>query len=315
MDLRLAFLGTPRFAVPTLERLAEAGFDILGVWTQPDRPRGRGLEAAPSPVKETAARLNLPVHQPEKIRRPEVVESLRELRPEVMVVVGYGQIIPQSIIDISRLGIVNVHASLLPKYRGAAPVQWAIAGGETRTGVTIMRIDAGLDTGDILTMEETEIGEQETAVELAGRLAQTGADLLVRALRGLAAGEITPRPQDHAQASYAPLLKKADGLIDWRRTAFEIHNRLRGFQPWPGAFTTFRGQSLHIWRALPASGAAPGEPGGLTASHDGLRVTCGLETALDLLEVQVEGRKRVSAEAFVNGYRPKEAEKLGESAA
>src|SRR5690242_5869378 len=224
--MRLVFLGTPAFAVPTLEHIVAAGHQVPAVVTQPDRPRGRGRHPAPPPVKEAAERLGLAVYQPERVRRPEAVEHLRGLSPEAMVVVGYGQIIPQAVIDIPPLGILNVHASLLPKYRGAGPVQWAIINGETRTGVTIMRIDAGLDTGDMLLKAETEIGPEENAVELAQRLSIMGADLLVAALEGLAAGRIVPEKQDHSQATSAPLLKKEDGLIDWNQPAARIHDRI-----------------------------------------------------------------------------------------
>jgi methionyl-tRNA formyltransferase len=212
----LIFLGTPSFAVPTLEAVVAAGHRVLAVYTQPDRPKGRGGQVATSPVKETALRLSLPVYQPERVRRPEIVEQLRAMHAEVMVIVGYGQIIPQSIIDIPPVGIIIVQASLLPKYRGAAPIQWAIANGESRTGVTTMRIDAGLDTGDMLLKWETGIGPAENAVELSRRLARAGADLLVETLAGLTAGTIVPQKQDHSQASLAPILKKEDGSIDWK---------------------------------------------------------------------------------------------------
>lgn len=297
--MRVIFLGTPSFAVPALESLVAAGHEVVCVVTQPDRPSGRGQQLTASPVKEAALRLGLPVYQPERIRRPEAVAAVADLKPDVMVVVGYGQIIPQSVIDIPPHGIINVHASLLPKYRGAGPVQWAIANGETRTGVTTMRIDAGLDTGDMLLKAETEIGPEETAVELGARLATMGAALLVETLERI--GAIAPEKQDPAQATYAPLLKKEDGLIGWRQPAQSIHNRVRGFQPWPGAFTNFRGQQLHIWK----SRVAEGEPGGLKAGRllrHPLRVVCG-EGALELIEVQLEGRKRISAEAFANGQR------------
>src|SRR5271156_6202420 len=207
----LIFLGTPAFAVPTLERIVAAGHRVLAVFTQPDRPKGRGGQLNASPVKEAALRLGLPVYQPERIRRPEVVEQLRRMRPDAMVVVGYGQIIPQAIIDIPPRGIINVHASLLPQYRGAAPIQWAIANGETRTGVTTMRIDAGLDTGDMLLKWETEIGAEENALELSPRLASAGADLLVETLAGLEAGTLPAEKQDNEQATLAPDLKKAEG--------------------------------------------------------------------------------------------------------
>src|SRR4051812_27578517 len=255
--MRLVFLGTPAFAVPTLERIVEAGHEVVMVVTQPDRPRGRGGKSAAPPVKEAALRLGLPVYQPERVRRPEAVERLRQRAVDAMVVVGYGQIIPQVVIDLAPVGIINVHASLLPKYRGAAPIQWAIVNGETRTGVTTMRIDAGLDTGDMLLKAETEIDPEETAVELGKRLAVLGADLLVQTLSGLAACSIVPEKQDNAQATYAPLIKKEDGRLDWSQSALAIHNRVRGLQPWPGAFTTFRGQPLHIWRSRVAPGAGP----------------------------------------------------------
>jgi methionyl-tRNA formyltransferase len=310
--MRLVFLGTPAFAVPSLERLVAAGHDVVLVVTQPDRPLGRGLREAMSPVKQAALRLGLPVAQPERVRRPDSVEMLRSLAPDVMVVVGYGQIVPQSVIDIPPLGIVNVHSSLLPKYRGAAPAQWAIANGETRTGVTTMRIDAGLDTGDILLARETKIGPQETAVELNARLALIGADLLMETLNGLHGGTIAPRRQDSAQATLAPLLKKEDGLIDWGLPATSIHNRLRGFQPWPGAYTTFRGQTLHIWQARTVPDAEPRPLGsGSFLRLKPLTVACA-SGALELLEVQLEGRRRMSAADFANGHRLTELDILGE---
>ncbi len=310
--MKTVFLGTPGFAVPTLERMVADGHEVTAVFTQPDRPKGRGQIPAPPPVKEAALRLGLPVFQPERIRRPEVVEQLGEFKAEVMVVVGYGQIIPQSIIDLPPHGIINVHASLLPRYRGAAPIQWAIANGETVTGVTTMRIDAGLDTGDILLMRETEIGPEETAPELASRLAVMGADLLSETLRALEAGTLNPQPQDHSQATYAPILKREDGLIDWSRPAQEIFNRCRGFLPWPGIYTYFRGQLLHIWKARPAQEKALGEPGALRAAKRRLLAACGGDTVLELLEVQIEGRKRMSAADFLNGHRVAENERLGE---
>src|SRR5579864_7451284 len=237
--MRLVFLGTPAFAVPTLEALA-ARHDVVSVVTQPDRPKGRGQELSASPVKQTAQRLGLPVYQPERIRRPEAQAHIVSLSPEIMVVVGYGQIIPQSVIDIAPRGIVNVHASLLPKYRGAAPIQWAIVNGETHTGVTTMQINAGLDTGDILLARETEIGPEETAVELGERLSVMGAELLIETLDGLSHNVIRPRKQDDSLSSLAPILKKEDGEIDWKQPAAAIHNRVRGLVPWPGAQTRFR---------------------------------------------------------------------------
>jgi len=306
--MRLIFMGTPAFAVPTLERIMDAGHEVLAVVTQPDRPRGRGQNAAPPPVKESAGRLGLPVYQPERVRRPETVEYLRALGAQAMVVVGYGQIIPQAVIDLAPLGIINVHASLLPKYRGAGPIQWAIVNGETRTGVTTMRIDAGLDTGDMLLKAETEIGPEENAIELGSRLATVGADLLVRTLEGLQRGTVVPRKQDPAEATYAPLLKKEDGAIGWSQPAQSIHNRVRGLQPWPGAYTRFRGHALHIWRSrVHESSGVPGRFAGRKPPVVG----CGIGS-LELLEVQLEGRKRMPAADFFHGQRLNENDSLGE---
>jgi len=313
--MELVFLGTPSFAVPTLERVVETGHRVLAVFTQPDRPKGRGGQLAQSPVKQAAVRLGLAVDQPERVRRPEVVEQLGRWKPDAMVVVGYGQIIPQSIIDIPRLGIINVHASLLPKYRGAAPIQWAIANGETRTGVTTMRIDAGLDTGDMLLKWETEIGPEENALTLGERLAAAGADLLVKTLAGLETGAIVPEPQDNALASQAPILRKEDGVIDWHMPAQVIFNRSRGFLPWPGTYTSFRGQLFHVWKArvTERTSASRRDCGILETENRRLFAFCGAGTVLELLEVQMEGRKRMAAEAFVNGQRLEENETLGAS--
>jgi methionyl-tRNA formyltransferase len=295
--MKLIFLGTPAFAVPTLERTVAAGHHVIAVFTQPDRPKGRGQKNAMPPVKEAAVRLGLPVRQPERIRRPEVVEELRAMAPEAMVVVGYGQIIPQTILDIPPHGIFNVHASLLPKYRGAAPLQWAIARGETRTGVTTMRINAGLDTGDMLLKWDTEIGREETAVDLGGRLAVAGAELLEETLERLAG--ITPEPQDDAHASYAPILKKEDGHVDWSMPAPEILNRIRGFTPWPGCYGFLNGARLHVWKARPAEVAL--SPGALRAEHRRLYAGCG-GGSIEFLEVQLEGKKRMDAASFLNGF-------------
>jgi methionyl-tRNA formyltransferase len=313
--VRLAFLGTPQFAVPSLESLVAAGHEVVAVYTQPDRPKGRGQEMTHSPVKQAALRLGIPVRQPERVRRPEVVEELARLETRAMVVVGYGQIIPQAIIDLPRLGIINVHASLLPAYRGAAPIQWSVANGETRTGVTTMRIDAGLDTGDILLKAETEIGREESALELSARLAVMGAKLLVKTLSGLEDGSIVPVPQDNAIATLAPILKREDGLVNWSAPASTIHNRARGFLPWPGAWSMFRGQRFQIWRCRPAQQTTALAPGTLFAEHRQLYAACGGGSTLELLEVQVEGRKRVTAEAFLNGTRIAGEDILGESMA
>lgn len=306
-------MGTPRFAVPTLEAVIAAGHQLAAVYTQPDRPKGRGQQLAPSPVKQCALAHGIPVYQPERIRRPEIVAELAAMRADAMVVVGYGQIIPQSIIDLPPLGIVNVHASLLPKYRGAGPIQWAIANGETITGVTTMRIDAGLDTGDMLLKRETRIEPEETAIELGERLSRIGADLLVETLQGLASGSIQPEPQDSTQASYAPILKKEDGRIDWSQPAGQIHNRIRGFLPWPGAYTTFRGQILHIWRSRVSEVTVNAPPGAIIASAGQMLVACGDGGAIECVELQLEGRKKLPASAFLNGQRLLNLETLGQS--
>jgi methionyl-tRNA formyltransferase len=305
----LVFCGTPRFAVPTLEALIRANFPVALVVTQPDKPRGRGLALAPSPVKQSALALGLPIAQPESIKNnDEFRAQLRSINPDAIIVVGYGRILPRWMIDLPRFGNINLHASLLPKYRGAAPIQWAIARGETMTGVTTMRIDEGLDTGDILLQKEIAINATATAETLAPTLAAAGADLVIDTLRRLQAGTIKSRPQDHEKATLAPILKKEDGQIDFRRTAEEICNRLRGFQPWPGAFTTFRGKNLHIWSAEVSEHTIP--PGELFVENN-LFVGCGEGTALILLEVQLEGKKRMAARDFVHGHRPLTGEKLG----
>jgi methionyl-tRNA formyltransferase len=308
--LNLVFCGTPLFAVPTAERLVESGFVVRLVVTRPDRPKGRGLEVVSSPVKQSALKLGLPITQPETIKNnAEFRAQLSDLRPDVIVVVGYGRIIPQWMLDLPRLGNINLHASLLPKYRGAAPIQWAIARGESITGVTTMRIDAGLDTGDILLQQEIQIAADDTAETLAPKLSSAGADLMVHTLPGLEAGTIQPRKQDNSQASLAPILKKEDGRIDFSLSAREILNRLRGFQPWPGAYSLFRGKNLQIWRAAEIDRGLPASE--LQVEGERLFVGCGQESALELLELQVEGKKRTSAADFVRGYRPKVGEQLG----
>jgi methionyl-tRNA formyltransferase len=303
MGLRIVYLGTPQFAVPTLEAILAAGHRVLEVITQPDRPKGRQQTLTPSPVKLAAVVHNLPVYQPERIRRPESIDHLRALAPDVMVVVGYGQIIPQSIIDIPPRGIINVHASLLPKLRGAAPIQWSIVNGDRISGVTTMQIDAGLDTGAMLLRTSTPIDPNETAVELGERLSVMGARLLVDTLDQ----NPVPVPQNNAESTLAPILKKEDGQIDWTRSAQDIHNQIRGLQPWPGGHTTFRGATFNIWKARVGSSATR------TAGHlapDGT-VACGGGTTIQLLEVQQEGRKRVDFKSFLNGAHLTDTEILG----
>ena len=308
-SLNLIFCGTPRFAVPTLDKLVEAGFRVHLVVTQPDRARGRGLELVSSPVKQRALQLELPVAQPERIKNNDDFRAqLTALKPDAIIVVGYGRIIPQWMLDLPPLGNINLHASLLPKYRGAAPIQWAIARGETVTGVTTMKIDAGLDTGDILLQQEIPIASEDTSETLGPKLAAVGANLTVETLRRVEAGTIHPRPQDHALATLAPILKKEDGRIDFSRSASEVVNRLRGFQPWPGAYTKFRGKNLHVWQAVALDRTLSSSE--LTVENDRLFAGCNRHTALELLELQIEGKKRSSAADFIRGYRLQPREKL-----
>jgi methionyl-tRNA formyltransferase len=311
----LVFCGTPAFAVPILERLAQAGFAVQLVVTRPDKPKGRGMELALSPVKQSATALHLPIAQPETIKNnADFRTQLEALKPDAIIVVGYGRIIPQWMIDLPPLGNINLHSSLLPKYRGAAPVQWAVACGETVTGVTTMRIDAGLDTGDILLQRELPITPDDTAETLSPKLASIGADLMVETLLALRQGTIRSKPQDHSKATLAPILHKEDGQIDFQRPATEILNRLRGFQPWPGAFTLFRGKQLLICNARVAVSEtdATRASASLLVENTRLFAVC-RDSMLELLEVQPEGKKRMAARDFINGYRPQPGERLGPS--
>lgn len=312
MALRIVFCGTPAFALPSLRHLvAQPDLRVETVITQPDRPSGRGGEISVPPVKNFAKESGIPVFQPEKIKSDAAYEFVRQLAPDVVVIIAYGQIISRRLLDIPRLGWVNVHASLLPKYRGAAPINWAIVNGEARTGVTTMQVTAGLDAGPVLLTSETAIAPDETAPELTARLSEMGAPLIVETLRSLASGTITAQPQDDSQATLAPLLKKEDGRIDWSQPAQVIYNRIRGLQPWPGAFTTFRGKTCHIW-GRPASRTKTSAPAGeIAATREGLAVTCGGGTVLGVEFVQLEGRKRVSAREFVSGARLSEGERFG----
>lgn len=323
--MRLVFCGTPEFAVPTLNALIARGDEIALVVTQPDRPSGRGLELNASPVKQCAQRHGLAIEQPEKIKRNESFRALLEsISPEAIIVVGYGRLVPPWMLSLPRFGNINVHASLLPKYRGAAPIQWAIAEGETVTGVTTMQLDEGLDTGDILMQGHLQIGPDETAPQLSARLAVIGAELMVATLNLFENGTIVRQPQDDSYASLAPILKKEDGIANFEFPASRIYNRLRGFQPWPGCYTAFRGRKLAITGAQAQNSAAQlptitGEDacattnvnGTLTIDRDRLFVACAESSALELLEVQPEGKKRMSAADFVRGYRPLSGEKLG----
>jgi methionyl-tRNA formyltransferase len=305
VPLKLVFCGTPAFAVPSLRQLlADPYFEVAGVVTQPDRPRGRGNKTASSPVKDAALEAGIAVYQPEKIRSESSLDYFKRLAPDVVVIIAYGQIIPAALIAIPRLGWINLHGSLLPKYRGAAPINWAIVNGEKLTGLTTMRIDAGLDTGPVLLKYQTGIGPDETAPELYDQLAEAGGPLIVETLKKLDRGEITPTPQDDSQASLAPPLKKEDGRIDWFLAAPKIYNRIRGLQPWPGAFTTFRGAKCRIWGKPLKPVAAGGTPGViLPTQEDGLLVICGAATVLRVEHVQLEGRNRVTDREFMNGAR------------
>ncbi len=329
--MRLVFMGTPETAVPTLQRCLEDGHEIVAVWTQPDRPAGRGNKLAASPVKEFARARGLVVHQPSKIKTDEARElfasHFESQGAEAAIVVAYGRILPAAFLQAPRRGCINVHFSLLPKYRGAAPANWAIVRGERETGVTTMLIDEGLDTGAMLLQRATEIGERETTPELLARLAPLGAELLSGTLTRL--NELEPRAQDETQATHAPILRREDGRIDWTLNAFQIERRVRGFQPWPNAYTGYGNQRLIVWRAealnldfSKAESAQPGLPNGellnnietgvISKAHgDALLVACGEATALRLAEVQLEGKRRMTARDFINGMRVRAGERLG----
>jgi len=306
--VRIVFLGSGAFAVPSLLALLDSPHEVAALVTQPDREKGRGRALAAPPTKSAAVAHGIPVLQPERVRAEDAREALRRLAPELQVVVAFGQILPRAVIDIAPRGTVNVHASLLPKLRGAAPIQWAIATGETETGVTTMLIDEGLDTGPVLLRRATPIGPEETARELEPRLARLGAELLLETIDGLADGSVTPVPQDHDKATKAPLLKKDDGRLDWRLRASDLHARVRGFDPWPGTFTRAPdGRILKVLRARVDEDAAgkgspaPGEV--VTLDAGGLVVACGQGTRLRLLEVQPESRRAMPAAAFAAGAR------------
>lgn len=309
--MRVVFMGTPEFAVPSLKALLDAGYGVVGVFTQPDRPVGRGHKLAACPVKKLAVERGVPVYQFERLRNEEGLACLRSLAPDIVVTAAFGQILSQALLDVPKMGTVNVHASLLPAYRGAAPINWCILNGETRTGVTTMLTDAGVDTGAMLLRRETDIGETETAAELSARLSQLGAELLIETLKGYIAGEIAPTPQDERLASRQPMLKKEMGLIDWTRSAKEIACQARGLDPWPSAYTDYAGGTLKIYRARPAVGE--GEPGTVlrSSAKEGLFVACG-EGALEVLEMQAPGGKRMSARAYLAGKKIEPGTRFGE---
>lgn len=311
MTMRIVFMGTPESAVPSLRRLLADGHEVAAVWTQPDKPAGRGKKLHASPIKQFAIENNLTVHQPAKIKNPEAKDLFASHNADVAVVVAYGKILPQEFLIAPRLGCVNVHFSLLPKYRGAAPVNWAIVNGETETGVTTMRIVEELDAGPLLLQKATIIEDGETAPQLLTHLAGVGAELISETLKHLT--DIEVKPQIDSEATFAPILKREDGLIDWSMEAGDIERRVRGFQPWPNAHTTFRSRRLVIWLASPETTErhlfAPGEI--ISAHGDSLTVSCGGATALRLLEVQPEGGRRLSARDFLNGARVSAGEHLG----
>ncbi len=297
--IRTVFMGTPEFAVPTLEVLLQAGLNLVGVYTQPDRPKGRGQALAIPPVKEMALRYNIPVFQPQKLRAPEVVEELRALAPDLIVVVAFGQILPKSVLEIPRYGCINVHASLLPKYRGAAPINQAIIDGETETGITTMLMDVGLDTGPMLLKHALTIGPDETAGELHDRLCVLGGETMAATLQQLLRGELQPQVQDDSQTCYAAMLKKEDGRINWSQSAQQIHNRIRGLAPWPGAYTILNGEPLKLF--LTRVEAGEGEAGTiLPAAADAVRIACG-SGVLAVQELQLPGKKRLAAADFLRG--------------
>lgn len=309
-DIRTVFMGTPEFAIGTLEGLIEAGCQLVGVYTQPDRPSGRGKKLTPPPVKQLAEQAGIPVFQPYKLRQPEAVEQLRELAPDLIVVVAYGQILPKSVLEIPPYGCINVHASLLPTYRGAAPINKVIIDGGTETGVTTMYMDVGLDTGDMLVKRATPIGDRETAGELHDRLAKLGREAMEETLRQLCAGTLQRKVQDDSQSCYAPMLKKEDGIIDWSQPAVQIHNQVRGLDPWPGAYTWLDGEVLKL------ADTAPTEDSGvagtvLKSSADGVLVACGAGSLL-IQQLQLPGKRRLPAADFLRGRALPPGTRLGQ---
>ena len=308
-------MGTPKAAVPSLERILRDGHEVAAVYTQPDRPSGRGNKVTFSPVKEFALQHDLPVFQPLKVKTPEALAEFQSHKADVAVVAAYGRILPQTFLDAYPNGAINVHFSLLPKYRGAAPVNWAIVNGETRTGVTTMQMDSGLDTGDILLKRETEIGPHETSIELMDRLSFIGADLISETLAMY--HELSGQKQDHDQSTLAPMMKREDGLVNWEFAAGEIVNRIRGFQPFPGSFSHYKGQKITIWKAEQISNLefqisnsrCRGEI--IEAKGDNLLIQCGNETILKIAEIQPEGKRRMPVRDFVNGVQPRAGEIFG----
>ena len=295
-------MGTPEFAVPSLRALIEVGENVVAIVTQPDKPRGRGKKLTPPPVREAALKHNIPVFQPEKIKDEPFITAISNFSPDVIAVVAYGKILPKAILDIPPKGCINVHASILPKYRGAAPINWAIINGEKETGITTMLLDEGMDTGDMLLTEKVEIRDDDTASSLHDRLKYIGADLLIKTIKGIKSETIRPIPQDDSQATYAPMLKKEDGRIDWTMKAEEIKNLIRGFFPWPGAYTRWDGKQIKIFKAEVEAGGKE-EPGTvINISTEGIFVATGKGILL-IKELQPESKNKMTASEFVKGYR------------
>ena len=293
-------MGTPDIAATCLKKILADGFDVVGVYTQPDRPKGRGMKLVASPVKEVAVAAGIPVFQPENFREEETVEQLRALQPDICAVVAYGRILPQKVLDVPKYGCINIHASLLPKYRGSAPYQWAVLDGLTETGVTAMYLTREMDAGDIIDVSKTPIGENETAGELLDHLSVLGAELLSRTLTRFESGKVPATPQDAAGVSYAPMLDKSMCPIDWTKTAQQVHNHVRGLHPWPVATMELQGKTfkVHATRVVEGSGK-PGEILGLTKT--GLRIACG-EGAVEIISLQAEGGKRMAAPDYFRGH-------------
>ncbi len=301
--MRIVFMGTPDFAVPSLKALAGAGHEICGVFTQPDKPKNRGMKLQQSPVKECALAMGLPVYQPARMRDGEALGILRELNPDLIAVAAYGKILPVDILELPRLGCINVHSSLLPKYRGAAPINWAILNGEDETGVTIMYMAEGMDTGDILAQAKTPIDINENAAQLFDRLAEMGADLLAETVKNLEAGTAKRVPQDDALSSHAPMLSREQSPMDWEKTARQLHDQVRGLYPWPAATAVLDGVRCKILRTTLSGETTSKAPGTvLQADKKGLRVACGDGGVLDILELQPDGKKAMAAQAFLLGH-------------
>ena len=295
--MRIVFMGTPDFAVPSLQALIEKGYEIAAVYTQPDKPKGRGHKLLPPPVKELALEHNIPIYQPVTLRNEAAIEELRALQPELVVVAAYGRILPKAALEIPPRGCINVHGSLLPQYRGAAPIQWAVLNGDKVTGVTIQQMGEGVDTGDMLSKIETEIGPDETSGELFDRLMVLGAELLIDTIEKL--DQIVPEPQDHSKATHASMISKDMGAIDWTKSAQEVHNQVRGLNPWPAAFCTVDGKKMKIFRTQIVS--VKGEPGVVENLNGEMTVYCG-ENAVQLTEIQPENGKRMRGSDYLRGH-------------